>query len=89
MSDASLSRSVSRGPLPDPATVDWEKAYRALVEACTTVPIKRHDRTPEQQAAVERFTTRLVQAGELLAGPELGMMNLPLEDGCSAREFLL
>jgi hypothetical protein len=80
--------SHHRGPVPDPCTVDWCAACRALLDACEHVPIKQHDRTPEQQTAVEEFTRRCVQVGELFAGPELGLMGLPLDDGCSGREFI-
>lgn len=78
----------TRGTAPDPATVDWEKACRALYYACYRVPVKQHDRTPEQQANVKRFSTRMVQMSEILHGPELGMMDAPLDDACSGSEFL-
>lgn len=76
-----------RGTPPDPAAVDWQKALTALYDAASKAPVKQHDRTPEQQAAVEQFTRRMVQVSELLHGAELGLMDLPLEDECSAREF--
>src|SRR5579859_1841895 len=78
-----------RGPIPDPLRVDWRAACRALFDASYHVPIKQHDRTPEQQAAVEQWTTRLVQVSELFAGPELGMMGWPLDDACSYMEFYM
>lgn len=76
MSNSSLSK---RGPVPDPAWVDWEALARRLYEAGYRVPIKQHDRTPEQQAAVENFTQASVEASDVLHGPELGMMGVPVE----------
>lgn len=81
--------STRRGPVPDRRTVDWEAACRALHHAACRVPVEQHDRSPEQQASVERFTTRMVQISELLTGPELGMMGLPVIDECSGREFFV
>ena len=76
-----------RGPVPDPATVDWEALARRLYAAGHRVPIKQHDRTPEQQAAVENFTQAMVEASDVLHGPETGLMGAPHEPSPSvARE---
>lgn len=73
------SSQSRRGPVPDPAWVDWEALARRLYEAGYRVPIKQHDRTPEQQAAVENFTQASVEASDVLHGPELGMIGDPVE----------